>query len=141
MNRALIVLLSAAFLNHSAFATTVISVVCPEQITTSESIKSVPVNWQSWQPDSAHTWQAVTLYDGHPKEMASLAPDKTNKQKASWHFASTRERDVYIACGYHRSSIELIQVVPKNIKTCVVFYDANSYGEQGVMPKKINCSD
>lgn len=115
-------------------------VSCPEAITTTESISSVPAGWVNSQSSNSHPWQAITFYDGHPKDMASLAPEKSNKKEAMWHFATKRERDIYISCGYHRSGIELIQVLPKNINSCVVFYDRNSYGEQGAIPQKIVCA-
>lgn len=120
------------------YAASPYAVVCPPTVTTTETSSEHLSKWQAWIAPISHTWQSVNFYDGHPKEMASLAPIKSTKQKATWQFAS--ERDTYVSCGYYRSVVELIQILPKHIKQCVVTYDAMSYGEQGLIPKTIQCS-
>lgn len=115
-------------------------VLCPETMMTTESVTAVPAGWATSQASNSHPWQAITFYDGHPKDMASLAPNKSNKNQAVWRFAPQKDRDIYVSCGYYRSSIELIQALPKSVDSCVVFYDRNGYGEQGAIPQKIVCS-
>lgn len=136
-----IVLLSGLLLAHgqALFAANAPGVACPPMIETIESVKSVPAHWQAFDSAVTHTWQTVTFYDGHPKEMASLVPDNANKRQATWTFSSQRERDIYISCGYARSGVELIQALPKNMTHCDVHYDVNAQGEFGSVPTKIRC--
>lgn len=126
---------------HPTYAKQPIEIKCPAQITTKETLANTIPYWHATIQDTTHPWRAVTFYDGDPRDNASLAPDKENKNQSTWQFTSPRERDIYIACGYYRSSIELNQTLAKNITSCTISYDTMTSSEQGLIPKKIICSN
>ena len=65
----------------------------------------------------------VTLYDGHPSEKASLAPDRTEKNRNSWDLSyDNRPRAYWIGCHYGGTNVMLISELPRGIKACEVFY-------------------
>ena len=70
-----------------------------------------------------HHFDRVTFYAGHPKEHASLAPDNegTKSNKLNWSFGKDR---IWVACGYSNTTIQLIQRIPDETKTCTVTYDS-----------------
>ena len=68
----------------------------------------------------------VTLYDGHPAEKASLAPDRTDRNRNTWNLASdNRPRSYWIGCHYGGTNVTLIAEVPREITSCEVAYRDN----------------
>jgi hypothetical protein len=52
------------------------SVECPEKIRPSTTLTNTPDGWAAMLGGSGDShFEGVSIYDGHPKEMASLAPD------------------------------------------------------------------
>jgi hypothetical protein len=114
-----------------------VQVQCPKAIETTTSLRNKVSGWQVMDSKAVHYWQGVTFYDGHPKENASLAPEKNTDAAAVWSFTGTAP--IYAACGYYRTSLELYQALPQGVMRCTVRYDTNVKGEQGNVPTSLAC--
>ncbi|KTC89656.1 hypothetical protein OQJ18_08260 [Fluoribacter dumoffii] len=99
---------------------------CPQTIQTNQSLRGNLNQWEAFQDDlnSIHYFERVTFYSGHPKEHASLAPDHedSKKEKLTW---SLGKQEIWIACEYTGTKIQLIQKLPYGSKSCNVTYKKN----------------
>ncbi|CAM2791501.1 Uncharacterised protein [Legionella steigerwaltii] len=106
---------------NSASATTI---HCPETIQTNQSLQHEIKAWEAFQDDwnSTHHFDRITFYSGHPKEHASLAPDNevSKVKKLTWSFD---KQEIWVACGYTNTKIQLIQKIPNGTKSCSVTYN------------------
>ncbi|MBA2650646.1 MAG: hypothetical protein H0U73_00040 [Tatlockia sp.] len=96
------------------------SIKCPEEIKTKQSLQQEIKGWNPFinEPSSIHHFNRITFYAGHPKENASLAPDNERKDP-TWTFDAN---DIWLACGYLNTNIQLIQKLPTRIKKCKATY-------------------
>lgn len=94
---------------------------CPKEIKTNQSLQGKMDNWDAFNFNAPHKFSRVTFYSKHPKENASLVPDSTNKNQASWNF---NEPEIWMACEYSNTNVQVIQKLPKHIKKCTAIYDA-----------------
>lgn len=65
----------------------------------------------------------MLLYDGHPREMASLVPDKTTETRglliATWKLAGAEaDRGYWVGCAYGNSMTLLTMRLPDTISSC-----------------------
>ncbi|STY29852.1 Uncharacterised protein [Legionella wadsworthii] len=103
-----------------------ITVSCPKEIQTNQSLKSIIKGWSVFIDGENHLshFTRITFYSGPPQENASLAPDDKNStgKKMIWNF---NEGNIWLSCGYSNTSIQLIQKLPDKIKKCSVTYNAD----------------
>lgn len=108
---------------HSTYAATI---QCPQSIRTNQSLQHEVKKWNVFVDDlnGTHQFERVTFYSGHPKEHASLAPDReTSKvKKLTWTFD---KQETWIACEYTHTKIQLIQKLREGTKNCTVTYNAD----------------
>jgi len=101
------------------------SIQCPDRIKTNQSLQKKIDGWGAFLDDGnrVHRFNKVTFYAGPPNEHASLAPDNegTKSNKAIWTFGKD---EIWLACGYSNTEIQLIRKLPEGTKTCNVTYDA-----------------
>ncbi|WP_392537702.1 STY0301 family protein [Legionella sp. 227] len=99
---------------------------CPETIQTTQSLQHDIKAWEAFQDDwnSTHHFDRVTFYSGHPKEQASLAPDTevSKVKKLTWSFD---KQEIWVACEYTHTKIQLIQKIPHGTESCSVTYNEN----------------
>lgn len=107
--------------------------LCPPKIETQEKLQQLPAGFDNMTMDANHYWVNVTLYSGHPKENASLAPDNN-----SWSFSP--EDTIYVGCSYNESKIMLFKKLPKQVTACEVIMDKSMQGIAGQgIPEKLLC--
>lgn len=86
---------------------------------------------------STHLLAGITLFDGNPSEMASLAPDEepdaaatdTSKGAATppedapqvWSFPDDVKQPVWLACNYQGSVLVVAKALPAGQKTCKAY--------------------
>lgn len=118
----LILLLGFILVPNVAIAT---NVDCPSTIATQQSLNNKVAGWEDFIDDlnSTHDFNRVTFYSGHPKMHASLVPDNERSKNATWFFG---HGTIWMACGYSNTDVQLIQQIPRSIKSCTVTYPANS---------------
>ena len=111
------------FACHSLSAATI---QCPQAVKTRQVIDGKMKGWDTFvnQENVINNLNGITFYDHHPKENASLAPDNegTVGKKLMWTFGGS---EIWLACGYANTTVQLLQKLPAGIKTCAVSYEAN----------------
>ena len=99
----------------------------PPQI--SQQIKSNHDGWTVLNEQATYDLQGITVYDGHPSEQASLVPDRTIKNKNNlysiWTFDLSSNRNIWIKCGFSRTTITLSKALPSGIKELRIYYKVN----------------
>lgn len=98
---------------------------CPPIINTDQTLKQEINGWDGYTAatDSQHVLQGITFYDKHPKENASLAPDNENTKNNKLVWTFDKKSDVWVACRYSNTNVQLIQQLPKERGNCTVTYD------------------
>lgn len=112
---------------------------CPAKIEVQRQQLAKPAGgWTAAQANDAHhdLW-FVTLYDGEPKEMASLVPDVSGRLKTSWTLAPARA--YWLECHYTQTTIVLSRQVPAGVKLCEVTYVPSESLDGHQVIKQITC--
>ncbi|WP_083191020.1 STY0301 family protein [Legionella jamestowniensis] len=112
---------------------------CPKNIEVSEQLVKLPPKWESFATHSVHFLNAISIYSGHPRELASLKPAIRSKEKSTWFFSL--DDTIYIVCEYRDTGIQLTQKLPAKMRYCDVFYDLTAQGGRGFIPTHIKCGN
>lgn len=98
--------------------------VCPP--TLAESTPAPPPNshWQGliYMGQGTPKLATIMVFDGHPREMASLVPDESTSSKeaiAVWRFRlSDSPRGIWIACTYTNTNAMFAMRLPSTVREC-----------------------
>ncbi|WED44479.1 STY0301 family protein [Legionella cardiaca] len=131
------VLITTLIYNSQLFSASIDLPACPAKINVKENLTSLPTDWELLPATSNHFLVAISIYSGHPDELASLKPDFISKKKAKWSFSANES--VYIVCEYNKTSIRLTSRLPANLSSCEVNFDPSTRSESGFLPKQVNC--
>jgi hypothetical protein len=115
------------------------SAACPSRVDVQRQQLAKPIaGWTAAQVQDAHhdLW-FVTLYDGEPKDMASLVPDSTGRLKTSWTLAPGRT--YWLECHYTRTTIVLSRQVAAGAKLCEATYQAAETLDGHPVIKQVAC--
>jgi hypothetical protein len=106
------------------FSAQAATIECPKTIKTNQSLQGKIANWEAFIDDSndIHNFARVTFYSQHPKGHASLTPDNTKNTKATWNFNGS---EIWLACEYTNTRVQLIQKLPNTIKNCTATYNSS----------------
>lgn len=107
------------------------SQLCPNTISTKQTLQGSQTGWESFtdRENTSTRLSGITLYSGHPKEMASLAPDNegTSSDKLTWRFDQEKEsQGIWLACQYEHTQIQLIKKLPATLTTCSALYQSRN---------------
>lgn len=93
---------------------------CPATISVAASAQA-PAGWEAVPSAQPSAFNSITLFSGHPREMASLVPDKqdrSGKQLVStWKLPGGTER-YWLACGYAQTTLQVAQRLPAGLSRC-----------------------
>lgn len=112
---------------------------CPAKIDVQTQQLARPVaGWTAARAAGArHDLWFITLYDGEPKEMASLVPDVNTRLKQSWVVPAGRP--YWLECHYTRTTIVLAKPVPAGVKSCEVTFVPSETLDGHAAIKQVNC--
>lgn len=119
-------LIAALVTLHSTHApAATVSVQCPQRISVEEIAKATYPSWEMTADKGkvdVHL-QSMLLYDGHPREMASLVPDRTTQARgqlvATWRLAKMEaDRGYWVGCAYRNSMTLLTRRLPDTVSSC-----------------------
>jgi hypothetical protein len=104
---------------------------CPPRI---ESSTKVVGTWSIFIPDGKEVeasgeYENSAIYNGHPKEMASLVPDidKTPPAPSKWDLKS--EPGAYwLACSYRGTHVLYVMKLPKIYSQCSTYHKKKEDG-------------
>ena len=113
---------------------------CPATIEVQRQQLAKPVaGWTAaMAAEARHDLWFVTLYDGEPKELASLIPDSGGKLKSGWTLAA-QARAYWLECHYTQTTIVLAKAIPAGVKACEVTYLPTQSLEGQPVIKQIIC--
>jgi hypothetical protein len=85
------------------------------------------------------TLVGMSVYSGHPSQMASLVPDHdrqagTGLREAVWLL----EGEHWVGCQYKGTKTQLIARLPLEVKSCRLSYKAKA---NGLQPLALRCSE
>jgi hypothetical protein len=113
---------------------------CPPSIDVQkQQLAKAVAGWTAAQgSEPRHDLWYVTMYDGEPKEMASLVPDISGKLRSGWTLAPTT-RAYWLECHYTQTTLVLARPVPAGAKTCEVTYVPSVSLDGQPVIKQISC--
>ncbi|SFU78666.1 hypothetical protein SAMN05216350_105104 [Polaromonas sp. YR568] len=114
-----IALASLSMASLGAHAAPVV-LTCPSTLAVAESAKP-PAGWEAVPAGHPRAFSNLGLFSGHPREMASLVPDKQNRSGkqllSTWNLPGGSER-YWLACGYTQSALQAAQPLPAGLTRC-----------------------
>jgi hypothetical protein len=98
---------------------------CPDRIALEETAKSAYPSWEVTidKGKSDFFFEAIYLFDGHPRDMASLKPDEETETPArivgTWHLPKAEpDRGYWVGCAYSNSMTLLAKRLPDTVSIC-----------------------
>lgn len=100
--------------------------ICPHSISVEQKL-AVPLDgWEAGRTPGLAVLERVTIYDGHPRELASLVPDGEERRNAG-RIASVWKLDpsstYWIECAYRSTDVVIFRRLPAKTSTCEVVTD------------------
>lgn len=116
-------------------------IVCPQTIKTQQSATGLPAGWTAMPGEQSTTLETVSMYSHHPKENATLKPDRNTKAKGAesdiWTFKREKGDEYWAACVYNNTTVFLAQKLGPAVTRCEVKYAASNGRRDEV--KGIDC--
>ncbi len=137
MKKYFIIWLSLLLASSHCFAIQHLQFSCPFSIVTKQSIDVDPAGYESIADNSSHIWQTVSFYKGKPELQPSLAPERSNKNRADWSFSMSD--NIYISCGYYQTSVVIYKALPHGVHACHVTYEKMMKSTFAELPQVISC--
>lgn len=113
-------------------------IMCPPSIEVQEKLAAEPPNgWNQRTTDGLRYLGGVTLFEGDPKQQASLVPDAdrqtTGKDRiATWKFTKS-QGPIWLSCSYNGTGITFTRPLSGDVRLCTLNY------APGIVIKKISC--
>ena len=106
--------LALASLGAQATQAAPLVLTCPATLAVAESAQA-PAGWEAVAAGQPHPFSNISLFSGHPREMASLAPDKQSRSGkqllSTWSLPGGSER-YWLACGYAQTTVQVAKQLP-----------------------------
>jgi hypothetical protein len=100
---------------------------CPASLVVDETLKQSHEGWTEGRADIPRRLAGITIFDGDPKEQASLIGEQRktsrNTMVSTWQFTSGAQ--YWISCTYSGTRIVLSRPIPLNYRAFVITYDMN----------------
>lgn len=97
---------------------------CPDKLEISESATLPEGNWSAVKDEGrrGHFLESVSIYAGHPSQLATLVPDKTKsltgQRKYIWNLPEAGASGYWLACSYAHTLLILTRALPNEIRRC-----------------------
>jgi hypothetical protein len=116
----------AALLSNMSFAQQADPIQCPKRITVAQQIEQdLDTGWEPINRKDSHPLVSVSLFEGHPKEMAELVPIESKSKKrglqAKWNIGA--QGNIWLACNYANSNAAVAIRLSSDIVSCTAKYD------------------
>jgi hypothetical protein len=103
------------------------SIECPQTVVVKQELPEAATPWETFQEQVPSRLMSVAVFEGHPKERATLVPDaeatKGGKQVYTWRLPANTAHPYWLACGYDRTSVILVRPLDPGVSSCQVTYD------------------
>jgi hypothetical protein len=100
--------------------------VCPANLDVDEKAKHSYAGWTEGREDNPHVLARITIFEGNPKDQASLEGDqrKTSKTATASTWKLETGTQYWMACYYAGTRVMLSRPIPANYRSVVITYDA-----------------
>lgn len=100
---------------------------CPSTIEVEQKVRKAPPGWTVSRNAAPARLTRVALYDGPPREKASLKPDNGDTEEApTWTLSPDNPRGYWLVCYYDDTTVALSKRLPAGISSCREILDAYS---------------
>jgi len=118
-------------------------VVCPDTIEVTQSATAASADWQVRDSGDKPSLERVTIYEGPPREQASLKYDRELKRKSElvlfWNLPPNKE-GYWLECGYTDTSKTLVRKLPAITAICEAIYDrTESFPDGSPVVRRVRC--
>ena len=100
---------------------------CPTTLVVEQTLKQTPEGWIQGRSDIPQRLSGITIFEGDPKELASLIGEqrKTSKNTmiSTWRFVPGAQ--YWISCTYSGTRITLSRPIPFSYRALVITYGMN----------------
>ena len=107
---------------------------CPATINVAASAQA-PAGWEAVPSTQPLSFSHVSLFSGHPREMASLVPDtqrRSGKQLLStWSLPGGSDR-YWLACSYTQTTLQVTQRLPAGLTRCTAAHTGPNAALQAI---------
>jgi len=111
----------------SADAKAASSATCPPAIPVAQTLSEAVGGWEPFEDDTPTQLMSVGVFDGHPREQASLVPDSdeasAGRRTAVWQLDASSSRNYWLVCYYDRSRVALTHALARGITRVEVTRD------------------
>ncbi len=98
---------------------------CPASIVVEETLRKGQEGWTEGRSDIPLRLSGITIFEGDPKELASLIGEERKTSKttmvSTWRF--TPGTQYWISCTYSGTRIVLSRPIPLNYRAFVITYN------------------
>jgi len=112
--------LAFAGLGAQAIQAAPLVLTCPATLAVTEGAQA-PAGWEAVGTSQPHPFNSISLFSGHPREMASLVPDKQSRSGkqllSTWSLPGGSER-YWLACGYAQTTMQAAKQLPAGLSRC-----------------------
>lgn len=95
---------------------------CPETIAVDAKVTESFPAWEVVQNPQGHHFTRVAFYSGHPREMASLVPDRQTESSSAWEFPGKASQNFWLACEYTNTEMMLVRQLSSGFAECEVVF-------------------
>jgi hypothetical protein len=103
------------------------SSTCPSTVSVAQTLAAGVNGWESFEDDTPAQLMSVAVFDGHPRERASLVPDSdtesAGRRLVVWQLAENGTRHYWLACYYDHSRIALTRMLAGTVSRVEVTRD------------------
>ena len=114
-------------------------VICPPTVDVDQKASATDAAWTVSYSGLRTELAGVTIFEGPPSEMASLAPDDTRTMRETvvqtWKLPQSDKR-YWIKCSYENTAAELSREMPAAVTSCKVVFERNVHFADGRSPVK-----
>lgn len=99
--------------------------------------------WETILEEAPIQLMSVSIFEGHPKQYATLVPDKEIRKDKKivniWQLISSAKEIYWRGCSYDRTSVMLLRPIDANFRTCQITYDPSVSVGSHPSVVEINC--
>ena len=100
--------------------------ICPEEISVEQRLTAPLEGWETGRSKGRAALELVTIYDGHPRELASLVPDGQERRRAGRTAAFWKlnpSKAYWVECAYRRTDVVIFRRLSEKTSRCEVVTD------------------
>jgi hypothetical protein len=104
--------------------------VCPTTVRVAQRLEKPMPGWEESRSQGASHLENISIYEGHPSQLAALVPDSEEKRGAGrsaaiWHL-SPSSYGYWIECSYTKTDVVISRRISDRAVRCELVVDTTS---------------